>query len=394
MLPTKATHHQTKLHNRDLVFHTILAHEPISRADIARRTRLTRATVSAQVAALLREGLIEESGRGASSGGKAPILLRVRPNARYLIGLHLERDYFTAAIVNLRGEIQESHRIPIEATPGPPPEQQICELIEHLRQRARQPVVGIGISTPGLVDSQEGRIIQAVNLGWEDLPLAHRLREKCGLPVTLLNNSQAAAVGEFRYGQWETDHLLAVTLRHGIGAGLLIHGALFRGDDLAAGEIGHVVVQPHGPRCRCGQRGCLETVASIPAILEQARALAARYPTAPDPLTPETLGQAFAAHEPLAVEVLGNAAAYLGQTLAHASAMLNLHTILLTGDAPQLGRAWLAAVQQATRQAVLPTLAQKITLHFGRLPFERACLLGAASYLLLDNYHLLYLQNP
>ncbi len=390
---TKATHQQTKLHNRDLVLHTIFEHEPISRAEIARRTRLTRTTVSAQVAALLSEGLIEEIGRGASSGGKAPILLRVVPDARYFIGINLGRDHFTAALVNLEGEIKEEVIIPVEGEQGEQAQQLACTLIERLLHHARHPVVGIGISTPGLVNTQEGRIIQAVNLGWENFPLARNLAEKYHLPVSLLNNSQAAAIGEFRYGHWQTDNLLVVTVRRGIGAGLLLRGALFQGDDNAAGEIGHIVVQPHGHRCRCGHRGCLETVASTPAILTQAQKLAPYFPTSAlhaQPITPEALGTAFAAHDPLAIEVLGPAGEHLGRVLAHLSAALNIHTLVLTGDAPRFGEAWRNHIQTATRAAMLATLGARVRLYFGRLPFERACVLGAATHMLLDNNHLLY----
>ncbi len=397
MSTTKATHQQTKLHNRDLILRTILEHAPISRAEIARRTRLTRTTVSAQVAALLTEGLIEEMGYGPSSGGKAPILLRVVSDSRYLIGLNLARDRFTGAIINLVGEIKATADIPVDGQQGAQAEQLVCRLLDRLLDQDWQPVVGIGIGTPGLVNTREGRIIQAVNLGWEDFPLAQHIAERYRLPVSLLNDSQAAAIGEFRYGGWRAENLLVVTLRHGIGAGLLIGGSLFQGDDNAAGEIGHIVVEPGGRQCRCGQRGCLETVASVPAILGRAQALAPRFPESlvlseGRPPAPEALGAAYALGDPLAAEVLNHAARHLGRVLAHLAAMLNIHTLVLTGDAPRFGTAWLNAVQQATRGAMLPSMAQQVQLHAGRLPFNHACMLGASAHMLLENYHLLYIR--
>lgn len=394
----KATHQQTKLHNRDLVLRTIFDHAPLSRAEIARRTRLTRATVSAQVAALLAEGLVEEIGFGTSSGGKAPILLRVAENSRYLISLNLARDHFTGAVVNLGGEIKEIIQVPVHGQHGREAQRLVFHLLDRLLRHEWQPIAGIGISTPGLVDTEEGCIVQAVNLGWENFPLARQIAEKYDLPVTLLNDSQAAAVGEFRYGKWQADNLLVVTVRHGIGAGLLIRGALFQGDGHAAGEIGHITVEPEGAVCRCGRRGCLETVASTPAILSQARHLAPRFPASPiasrlETLTPEALGAAFAAQDALAKEVLGTAARHLGRVLAHLSAMLNIHTIVLTGDAPRFGAAWLEEIQRVTREAILAPAARHLNLHAGRLPFPRACILGAAAHMLLENYRLLYLHS-
>ncbi len=393
----KATHHQTKLHNRDLILRTIFDHEPISRAEIARRTRLTRTTVSTQVAALLAEGLVEEVGFGASSGGKAPILLQAAKDSRYLIGLNLGRDRFSGAVLNLAGKIKTVLETPVNGQQGPEAQQLVSEMLNNLLRREWQPVVGIGIATPGLVNTREGRIIQAVNLGWRDFPLARNLAEKYGLPVTLLNDSQAAAIGEFRYGGWQAANLLVVTIRHGIGAGLLVQGSLFQGDDNAAGEIGHVVVDPQGAQCRCGRRGCLETVASTPAILKRAQALAERFPnslalkSSPN-LTPEALGAAFEVGDPLAVETLGFAGEHLGRVLAHLTAMLNVRTIILTGDAPRFGQAWLDYVQSAARKAMLASVAQHVHLHAGRLPFNQACMLGASAYMLLENYHPLYLQ--
>ena len=391
---TKATHRQTKLHNRDLILRTILEHAPISRAEIARRTRLTRTTVSAQVAALLSEGLVEEIGYGASSGGKAPILLQVVPDSRYLIGLNLARDRFTGAVINLAGEVKTTAEIPVNGQQGKRAQELVCRLLDQLFDRTWQPVVGIGISTPGLVNTTEGRIIQAVNLGWKDFPLVKHVAERYRLPVSLLNDSQAAAIGEFRYGGWHADNLLVVSSRQGIGAGLLIDGLLFQGDDNAAGEIGHIVVDPDGRQCRCGRRGCLETVASIPAILARAQELMPRFPRSQafneERPTPEALGEAYALGDPLAVEVLGHAAEHLGRVLAYFAALLNVHTIVLTGDTPRFGAAWLKTVQQVTRQAVLPFLAQRLHVRAGRVPFDQACMLGVAAHILLENYHSLY----
>ncbi len=398
MINAKTDHQQAKLQNRDFILRTIFDHAPLSRADIARRTHLTRTTVSAQVAALLAEGLVEEVGFGPSSGGKAPILLQVANDARYLISLNLAYDRFTGAIINLAGEIKTSIQRPVKGQQGSEAQELVCDILEHLLQQAWQPIVGIGISTPGLVNTREGRIIQAVNLGWKEFPLARNLAERYGLPVVLLNDSQAAAIGEFRYGGWQVDNLLVVNVRHGIGAGLLIQGKLFQGDNNAAGEIGHLVVEPQGRLCRCGRRGCLETVASASAIRILVQTLAPRFPTTlpikpPEALTPQTLGTAFAAGDPLAEKVMGDAAFHLGRTLAHLTAMLDTNTILLTGDAPYFGPAWLSRIQQTMRDAMLISVAPQISLYPGRLPFARACLLGAAAYMLLDNYRLLYLHS-
>ena len=225
MSKRKATHQQTKLHNRDLVLQVIFNHDAISRAEIARLTKLTRATVSDMVNNLLNEGLVEEIGYGESIGGKAPILLSLIADSRYLIGLNLAQDKFIGSVVNLRGEIKETVEFTVDDSDGEQALQLVYQILDQLTQNHWKPLVGIGVGTPGLVNTQEGVVVNAVNLDWQDLPLAHLLESRYNLPVTVLNDSQATAIGEFVYGgnHASDSNLVVVTIKHGIGAGILIN---------------------------------------------------------------------------------------------------------------------------------------------------------------------------
>ena len=248
-MPTKkATHQQTKQHNQNLVLKTFFDNPLISRAEIARVTKLTRATVSDMVANLIQEGLVQEVGFGSSIGGRSPILLSLVADSRYLIGLNLALDKFIGAVVNLRGEIKETVEAPVSGGDGTQALQTVYEILDQLVEKAWKPVVGIGIGTPGLVNTREGVVVSAVNLDWQDLPLAHLLESRYNLPVSVLNDSQATAIGEFVYnGNYKSDsNLVVVNVRHGIGAGILINGRIFQGDGGGAGEIGHVVAQENG----------------------------------------------------------------------------------------------------------------------------------------------------
>ncbi|RIK49337.1 MAG: ROK family transcriptional regulator, partial [Chloroflexi bacterium] len=184
MTMKKATHQQTKQHNRDLVLRTIFANESISRAEVARVTNLTRTTVSEVVNNLLEEGLVEEVGRGESIGGKTPILLSVVPDSRYLIGLNLGQDKFIGAVVNLRGEIIEMAEAPVHDDNGENALELVYQIIDQLMKKRIKPIVGIGVGTPGLVNTREGIIVTAVNLEWQDLPLGQLLEKKYKTPVS------------------------------------------------------------------------------------------------------------------------------------------------------------------------------------------------------------------
>ncbi|MBV5331145.1 ROK family protein, partial [bacterium] len=171
--------------------------------------------------------------------------LSIVPDSRYLIGLNLAQDKFTGAIVNLRGEIKEMVESPIHDDNGENALNFVYQMIDQLMKKKIKPIVGIGVGTPGLVNTREGVVVNAVNLEWQNLPLSQLLEKKYKIPVRVLNDSQAAAIGEFVYGGAHApdENMVVVNVIHGIGAGILINGRLFQGDGGGAGEIGHVVVQ-------------------------------------------------------------------------------------------------------------------------------------------------------
>jgi predicted NBD/HSP70 family sugar kinase len=379
----KATHQQTKQHNRDLVLRAIFENKTISRAEVARVTHLTRTTVSDLVNGLLEEGLVEEVGRGESIGGKSPILLSVVPDSRHLIGLNLTQDKFVGAIVNLLGEIKVLVETPIANEDGKVALELVYKTIDQLMKKKTQPIVGIGVGTPGLVNTREGVVVNAVNLDWQDLPLGSLLQKKYKLPVLVVNDSQATAIGEFVYGGEHNhdDNLIVVNVKHGIGSGILVNGRLFQGDGGGAGEIGHVVVQENGELCRCGKRGCLETVSSARAVLTTLKL---------DSL--EKAQACFEAGEDDAKQVVTKAAHYLGISLANLIGTLNIQKIVLTGDMTRFGKAWLEAVNASMRNAALARLSENTVIELGTLDY-RACILGASAFLLLDNYSLLFQEN-
>ena len=168
----KATHQQTKEHNRNLVLKNIFDREAISRAELSRITRLTRTTVSEIVAELIEEGLVTENGVGESIGGKSPILLSLAKDSRCLIGLDIAQNHFRGAVVNLRGEIKKMLTAPVKGRFGEKPLKQIFEILDQLMKSPCHPIVGISIGTPGLVNTSEGIVINAVNFDMEKLPLS------------------------------------------------------------------------------------------------------------------------------------------------------------------------------------------------------------------------------
>jgi predicted NBD/HSP70 family sugar kinase len=391
----KATRQQTKEHNRNLVLKTIFDHTRISRAEISRITRLTRTTVSDIVANLLSEGLVVELGIGASHGGKSPILLGLAENSRFVIALDVSREEFRAAVVNLRGKICASIITPIADRVGDEALSLVFQTLDQMVHSGFSPIVGIGVGTPGLVKSSHGMVIKAVNLGWENLPLAELLQNHYSLPVYIINDSQAAAMGEYLYGEGHIaeSNLIVINARYGLGAGVIIKGKLFQGDGGGAGEIGHTVVQEGGTLCLCGNHGCLETVASLQA-LEKKAALLGKKPhlkglqSNTEDINLDWIITAFETGNDQIKNIVFETAYHLGKAIAALAGALNINQIVIVGDLTRLGQPWLETIQNTMSSHTLTSLAKDTQVKFGKLTKD-SVLLGASAVLMHD-YSLLF----
>ncbi len=279
-----------KAHNIQVVLLCLLNEECLSRVQLARRTGLSNTTITNLVAQLIEEGIIvEESDNSQQSMKIRPVgrprtAIRLEPNARYVVGIHIGVGTFRAALTNLRDEIIDNRthefntRQPAEEVMG-----QMVSCIEGLLSRNnvdRVHVLGIGVGASGLVDFSSGVNILASNLGWRKVEVRHYLQEKLRLPVVVDNNVRAMAIGETYFGAGRTsDSLAFVYGRVGVGAGLTFKGEIYRGATMGAGEIGHTVMLLHGGEpCHCGNSGCLETLVSEAAILRQAENIARQNP--------------------------------------------------------------------------------------------------------------------
>jgi N-acetylglucosamine repressor len=374
-LSPKATHQQTRVHNERLVVRTLYDLGPISRAEVARLTGLTRTTVSDVVTTLLDDGVVREIGRGPSSGGKAPILLQVDDDARLVVGLDLGEEHFAGSLVNLRGDIRRTVELAVDVRDGDDALELVFNLLDQLLADSTAPLLGIGIGTPGLVDSRTGTIRRAVNLDWRDLPLGAIIAERFGVPVNVANDSQAAALAEYTYaGGDRVPNLIAIRVGRGVGAGLILRGALFQGDGSGAGEIGHVVVDDGGARCRCGRIGCLETVAGMRAIEARAAEVTGR------PTNLAAIRAALDAGEPWALTIADDAGAALGRAIAGLIGALDVQRIVLLGPVTDLGLPWLAAVRREAADRALALLADDVTIGIAA-PTTNVVIRGASALL-------------
>ncbi len=395
--PSKATHQQTRAHNAALVLKALYDHGPISRAEVARMSGLTRTTVGEVVGELIGDGMAREAGRGPSTGGKAPILLELVDGARTVIGLDLGETVFRGALLDLRGRVIETVEREVGGLDGLDGEQALAvvyELVDALHDKVGGvPLLGIGIGTPGIVDAGTGSIRWAVNLDWQDLPLGDLLTARYGVPVQVANDSRAAALAIHLFSGGGSSprpaNLVAITVGLGIGAGLVIGGELFHGDGFGAGEIGHTTVEDDGDECRCGRFGCLETVASSRAILRRATdagradpasALGVRLREAGE-LHLEDVAAAAAAGDESARRIVLAAGTFLGQAVAGLIGVLDIERVVLHGSVAVLGQPWLEAVRDEARRRALPMLTNAVSIELAE-PIGDPAVMGASALLL------------
>jgi N-acetylglucosamine repressor len=381
----KATNQQTRRSNERLVLRTIHDRGPISRAEVARTTALTRTTVSDVVEGLIDSTLVAEVGTGPSTGGKAPIMLEVPADARHLVGIEVDRHRLSGSVVNLDGEIVHRETVDLNGRDGSDALAALETLALDLTKAAERPLVGVGVGAPGLIDTAAGTVRWAVGLDWRDVPLGKSLADLTGLPTVVINDSQAAAMAEWTFGQHDTSSaMVVVKVGEGIGAGIVIGGRIYPGDDSGAGEVGHSRVTDEGLPCRCGSTGCLETEASVRAVVQRARTLA---PTHPHSILKDTepthasLLAAFEAGDELAREIVLDSAQPLGRVLGSLIGTLGTRDIVLIGPMTEYGEPWLQRVRAEAGRSALPLLVERSNIHLGRSG-EEAVELGAAAMLM------------
>ena len=364
----KATRGQTRLNNLRLALQLVYSESPTSRAAVARASNLTPATASGLVDELLELGLVREVGTAPSTGGKPPTMIAPNPTGRSIIALDTSSTDFQGALVDLSGEIVAKESLP--GATGKKGMETVADLVASLAARSTSPLLGVGIGTPGVVDPAHG-VVTSANLGWQEAPLAAAVAGSTEVPAHIINDAHAAALREYSVHSPRVPSLALVRVGRGIGTGYVLDGHLYRGDNAATGEIGHVRLDDGGKPCTCGNTGCLETVASLSALLETLGG--------DQNLTHEQVA-AIAADPSAAVEVERVAVA-LGRGLAPMVALLAVREIVLWGEVTSLGETYRQIVEREIQDRVLPVNTDLIRVRYASAGGD-AVIKGAAGLVL------------
>jgi len=383
--------------NRSLVLSVIREKGPLSRADISRRTKLTRSTVSSIASYLTKKNLVKETGLSSSGVGRRGILLELNPKAYYVVGVDLGTLNTIVAVVDLEGKIVERVEHPTNG------EQNKDDVIERVKAAIHevistsnvnlQKIAGIGLVVPGLVDSKRGIINIMPNFGWKNIPLKEILGKEFHTPIFIDNNVNAMALSEAEFGIGrEVRNFICVNIGIGIGSGVIINREIYRGETECTGEIGHTTVDYNGPKCSCGNNGCLEVMAAGPAIARRAvKAIREGRKTVITELVKGHLNRITAAivaeaanqGDKLAREIMEKTGEYLGTGVANIINLFNPQIVIVGGGVTQAGDLIFDPLKRTMKKRAFSVAAKAVKIATPSLGKD-CTVIGAATLVLKE----------
>jgi len=358
----------------------------ISRAELARQSQLSAPTVSAIVSHLLQRGIVVETTTAPSTGGRPPVLLSIDPKAGYVVGIKLRGDGLTTVVCDLEAEVVASaeHYVPLVGDPVA-----AIDAIEHetrraLREAAIPPskVLGVGVGMSGIVDTSRGVCRFSHLLQWRDVELAGPLRRRMGLPVWVENDVNALAVAEKWAGEAHAARdFITLSVGRGIGLGIVIDRALYRGAFGASGEFGHMIVEPGGPKCECGRFGCLESMVGEGALRRRVGERKGHDVSRDELMLLAEMG------DESTLEVIDNAGRKLGLAVANVITLLNPELLIICGEGTALGSPFVDPIVNAVRDQTFADIGRELEIKVQRWGDE-AWAVGAATLVLRESFNL------
>jgi predicted NBD/HSP70 family sugar kinase len=360
-----------------------------SRAELARRTGLSRSTVSTLVADLQRRGLVvERAGQFAGEGqpGRPAALLELDPSAAAAVGIDFDHDKVRVAVSDLSrsvlAEASAPHDVDHDAQGALGLAADLVEQVLEQAELERDRLLGVGVALAGPIDHDKGALHPSDVLpGWANVDAARELEQRLDTLAYVDNDANLGALAEVTLGAGRNARFAAyVSISSGIGAGIVVDGRPYHGHRGTAGEIGHVVVDPQGPICRCGNRGCLETLASGPALLKLVQ------DSRDGELSVRQMIELARDGDAGCRRAIADAGQVVGRVVAGLVNLFSPEMVVVGGDLGEAGDLMLDPLREAVQRDALPAAAEGLKVVAGELG-ERANLLGALALVLMQSEH-------
>lgn len=378
--------------NRSNVLNIIRNHGPINKAVIAKKVDLSIPTVMKITEEFETEKLIRTIGKGESTGGKRPDLLEFVPDAYYIIGIDIGRRQIKVVLMDMDARIIEKSAGAVIEEHVNAPEvfvadivRQVYAILEKKSIEAKK-VMGIGIGMPGIIDHCNGLVRFSPDFNWTDVSLVSLLKRDLPYPIMMENSNRTLALGEYTYGAGKDfSNMFCINIGHGIGGAMVIHGEVSHGASGSCGEIGHIVADPDGPLCDCGNRGCLEAISSGNAIAKRALAeIERRETTILDKISGKVEAKdvfdAAQQGDPLSKAIVKDAMIALGAAIASLINLLDPDVIVLAGGVAKSWDNYCDILLQTVQQHKMRYAGEKTKIKLNKLG-DYGTAIGAATLL-------------
>ncbi|WP_227521986.1 ROK family transcriptional regulator [Bacillus solitudinis] len=381
--------------NRSVILNTIRQYGQISRADIAKKTKLTPPTVTNIVGELLEAGLVRESEVGESKGGRKPILLTIASKHSFIIGLDVGGHHVRAILTDLNAEIEIQQTVELPSRLDKEILlQNLVSIIGKLLAETSIPkekLLGIGVGMHGIVNYQKGVSVFAPNFNLTDIPIKEHLEDHFSLPTYVENDARALALGEAWFGNGrDIDNVICINVGTGIGAGIILNHELFHGENGIAGEFGHMIVDLNGKKCTCGSYGCLQTIASGGMLREHAlkeialgrkTKIIEKVGAQTDLITGSLIHQCALEGDNLSIQVLEETGRYLGVGVTNLINLMNPNRIIIGGGVSKAGDFILEPIREVVKHRALTPKARETEIVISKLG-EYGTVIGAITLVL------------
>jgi predicted NBD/HSP70 family sugar kinase len=375
--------------NRSLIIRLLQRSRTISRADLAKRSGLKQATITNIINDFINWGLVEETGLIEGEKGRRSIGLGMRCENYKVISVRLSRKYFHIAVFDVSGKQYQLKQYAIDS------QEELELLLETISKELKKiiaafsndRILGIGIAIPGPLTKAEGSIVFFTGfVKWQNIDITKHLKSELGLPVYLEQDANAASLAEWTAieDHNENETVLCIMVGQGIGAGIVDSGKLLLGKLGIAGEIGHMSLQYDGPKCECGNYGCMDVFCSTSAVLREIRSSINDFPNSV--LSSRcTIGDVIAAYrdgDELAKKVINKAARYLGYGIASLTNVINPGTIIIGDEMSKAGEAFLNEIIKTVKSRIQEKVFNNTKIILSK--FEDDPALIGASYLVIN----------
>lgn len=361
-----------QIQNRSTVLRILHAKGHLSRKELSRLSGLTPSTITNIIKDWQESGLVVENGSAAGARGRNQVMLEINPDCRYVVGIQLARDYIAGGLFNLNVDLLKSERIAITG------ENTMQELLRKMKgmtwrllgdEATTQKTAAIGIGTPGPLSISEGKITYASNFpGCRNIPIKQIFEDEFNIRTVIEHDADTAALAEKLFGAGRNaDNLIFVAAGAGVGAGVILNGEIYHGTSSTAGEIGHMTIDFQGPRCECGNYGCLELYCSSQAVCRQARKMLQTTHrnsalSACDTITPANIATAVRTGDAAAIALVTAAASQLGYGIVSIINLLHPDLVILGDEMSQCGEIWIDSVRKAAVSRLMPELAAQVKI--------------------------------